>query len=187
MPFRSWMLTNCSKRREKKAILSLCGERVIDLFFFTVCFWWTRMGPERSLTLAKAQGSLRRPDTLAVILGWYGCTPRNLRRHAEVFTDALHTDTVVYAPCMSVASFPLVGRCAARALAKEISKHDEDSLQGSSKTKTKLVFLVLSGHGENLLHHFILEQVCSFFCSNAWRILMVMYCFVCVVLSGKCN
>ena len=131
---------------------------------------WLIMVFERSLTTVKASGLNRRPDCLAVVLGWYGCSPRQLRRHASAFTDVLHTDTVVYAPCMAAASFPLVGRYAARSLAKEISKHDQ--MHGAKS----ILFLVLSGHGENLLDHFLLEQVCCDAYSQTIRLFLL--CFV---------
>lgn len=109
-----------------------------------------------TITVAEAHGRARRPDALAVVLGWYGSTQRLLRRHAAVLADNAHVDTVVVAPSLAAASFPLAGRHATRAVAREIARHDARTARPKS-----LVFLVLSGHGENLFQHLVLEQVCS--------------------------
>lgn len=117
-----------------------------------------------TITVAEASGAARRTDALAVVLGWYGSTQRLLRRHAAVFAEAAHIDAVVVAPSLAAASFPLAGRHAACAVAREIARHDARTPTVSQKQnqekKKKLLFLVLSGHGENLLQHLILEQVC---------------------------
>lgn len=112
-----------------------------------------------TITVAEAHGAARRTDALAVVLGWYGSTQRLLRRHAAVLAGAAHIDTVVVAPSLAAASFPPAGRHAARAVAHEIARHDART--PAPARRKRLLFLVLSGHGENLFQHLVLEQVCA--------------------------
>lgn len=107
--------------------------------------------------VAAPSGTARRSNCLGVVLGWYGSTQRRLRRHGQLLAAATHADTLVVAPCMAAASHPLVGRLVARSVAQAIVQHQQQTRQ----KQQQLVFLLLSGHGENLFQHFILEQVCT--------------------------
>lgn len=110
-------------------------------------------------------GTKRRSDCLGVVLGWYGSTQRRLRRHGQLLAAATHADTLVVAPCMAAASHPPVGSLVARSVAQAIVQHQQ---QTNQKQPQKLVFLLLSGHGENIFQHFVLEQVCVSFASRCF-------------------
>lgn len=93
----------------------------------------------------------RQGRTGVVILGWLGSTPRRLRRHAELFSLSLGVDTLAAIPSMTSAVVPFVARSTARSIERELTR-------GVFAEKERLVFLNMSGNGDNTFSHLLLMQ-----------------------------
>jgi hypothetical protein len=85
----------------------------------------------------------------AVVLGWFGSTLRRIRRHAELLSGE-GIDTLAVVPSMSSTAFPVVARALSRRIARECTV-------GPLADKRKLLFLLLSGCGENVFHHLLVD------------------------------
>lgn len=93
----------------------------------------------------------RQGRTGVVVLGWLGSTPRRLRRHTELFSRALGLDTLVAIPSVTSAIVPFVACRTARSIERELT-------QGVFAEKERLVFLNMSGNGDNTFSHLLILQ-----------------------------
>lgn len=93
----------------------------------------------------------RQGRTGVVIMGWLGSTPRRLRRHAELFSLSLGVDTLATIPSMTSAVIPFVARKTARSIEKELT-------EGIFADKERIVFLNMSGNGDNTFSHLLIQQ-----------------------------
>ena len=96
----------------------------------------------------------RQGRTGVVIMGWLGCTPRRLRHHAELFSLSLGVDTLAAIPSTTSAVVPFVARKTARTIERELT-------QGIFADKERLVFLNMSGNGDNTFSHLLITQHAS--------------------------
>lgn len=105
------------------------------------------------MNFVKGRGILApsRAGAAAVVLGWFGSTQRRIRRHVELVSGTLGFDTLAVVPSMPSVAFPVVARATARRIRDEITS-------GHLRGKSKVVFLLLSGCGENVFSHVLVDS-----------------------------